>query len=1293
MREGLMEMIQVGSIFQFIGWLLAVFILPLTNLPLIAQERTLQVLLQSENLAELADEALRFGDPNRGAFVYFLPEMNCAKCHEDNDSGRRLGPKLTEKRQISFEHLVTSILHPGRDIKKGFETAIVQTVDGELLSGIIVEDTDHSLVVDRIEEPDKPLTIAKVDIDQWKRSAKSSMPEQLVNQLTSRQQFLDLISYLSELAGGGEARANELRPDSSLLAIAPLPEYESRVDHRKLLRGLNNESYERGHDIFRLRCASCHGTKEKEGSLPTSLRFADGKFKRGSDPYSMYQTLTHGYGMMNSQRWMVPRQKYDVIHYIREHFLRTDNQSQYFEVATDYLARLPSGDTLGPEPVIRRPWSDMDYGPSLNNTFEASTDGSNIAQKGIAIRLDSGPGGVESGKYWMLYEHDTMRVAAAWTGGFIDYNGIHFNGVHGRHPKISGQKMFENPVMPGWAKPGSESFNGERIIGRDGKKYGPLPSSWVDFNGLYRFGQKTILKYSIGDYSILESPRLGFVENVPVVIRQFNIGKRNQDLVLQVMQTDRSLQASNTSQVVLIGGAETNDSKSVDDAEFEFNGDGFAESDSQRFDMTDDDFTIYAEIKTSEGGTIFCQTERGNNWIADGKTFFIRDGRLHYDIGWVGVVNSKIRVATGSWQKVAMTWKAETGQVQFFADGRLLDSRKIRPDEKLENRVQRIGFTNDDFPDPSLFEGGIRNLRFYSRCLTEDELTNVSGVKSGLETVWNSPADNGFTWIKTQNANLNEFSNGIVRTSLPAEQAKWVLTDAGDLRLRIAAGDNPIQCSIELGFSDELIDEVQWTKQLSQNDRNVDLQRMLSGGIANWPQVLKTKVINGKPDRGFQVDVLKRPVENPWNDRLRITGIDFFEGGNDAVVCCWDGSVFHVNGIDQATTDSSKSISWRRIAAGLFQPLGIRIVDGQIFVTCRDQLVRLNDLDNDGEMDFYENFNSDHQVTEHFHEFAMGLQTDQDGNFYYAKSARHALPAVVPHHGTLLKVSKDGSSTEIVANGFRAANGVCLNPDGTFIVTDQEGHWNPKNRINWVRRGGFYGNMLGYHDVSDSSDDAMDDPLCWITNAFDRSPGELMWVTSDKWKRLQGSLLSLSYGTGQVYVVPHQHVGEQVQGGVCALPMPRFPTGIMRGRFNELDGQLYCCGMFAWSGDQKQPGGLYRIRYTDQPMHLPVQLRCEGTSIELTFTDEITPDSANDAKNFRIETWGLKRSKNYGSQHYNERRIAVANSKLSSDQKTVLLDIPDLKTTWCMKIQYSLKDFNGNRISGEIHNTIHSLEP
>ena len=188
--------------------------------------------------------------------------------------------------------------------------------------------------------------------------------------------------------------------------------------------------------------------------------------------------------------------------------------------------------------------------------------------------------------------------------------------------------------------------------------------------------------------------------------------------------------------------------------------------------------------------------------------------------------------------------------------------------------------------------------------------------------------------------------------------------------------------------------------------------------------------------------------------------------------------------------------------------MGLKIVNGKIHVTCRDQLVILHDLNGDGETDFYENFNNDHQVTEHFHEFAMGLQVDGEGNFYYAKSARHALPAIVPQHGTLLRISRDGSRTDILANGFRAANGVCLNPDGTFIVTDQEGHWNPKNRINRVKPGGFYGNMFGYHDVTDSSDTAMEQPVCWITNKFDRSPAELLWVTSALWTSEESAYLS-----------------------------------------------------------------------------------------------------------------------------------------------------------------------------------------
>jgi hypothetical protein len=334
-------------------------------------------------------------------------------------------------------------------------------------------------------------------------------------------------------------------------------------------------------------------------------------------------------------------------------------------------------------------------------------------------------------------------------------------------------------------------------------------------------------------------------------------------------------------------------------------------------------------------------------------------------------------------------------------------------------------------------------------------------------------------------------------------------------------------------------------------------------------------------------------------------------------------------------------------------------------------------------------------VTEHFHEFAMGLQTDAAGNFYYAKSARHALPAVVPHHGTLLRVSKDGTRTEILANGFRAANGVCLNPDGSFVVTDQEGHWNPKNRINWVTldpsgKPKFYGNIFGYHDVTDESDAAMVPPLCWITNAFDRSPAELLWVTSDRWGPLNGSLLNLSYGYGKVYVVPHENVRGNMQGGMIELPLPPFPTGVMRGRFHPADGQLYLCGMFAWAGSAQHPGGLYRIRATGRPMHLPIGFHATKAGLELTFTEPLDPNSL-DTRNAQLKVWSLKRTANYGSKHFDEKSLPVRSATLTNEGKTLVLEIPDFHRTWCLEARYELRGADGQSFFGTLHGTVNAL--
>jgi putative heme-binding domain-containing protein len=1026
--------------------------------------------LRREDPAALARDARRLGDARRGALVFYQPALTCTRCHvaERSDApAPALGPDLAMiGKDTPDKDLVESIIEPSKVIKQGYEPVTIATDDGRTLTGLLVEERPDAVVLRDPAQDGQRVTIARDKIEGRRRGGPSLMPAGLVNTLASRQQFLDLLRYLMEIAEYGPTRARALRPDPALVA-PPMPEYERRLDHAGLIAGMDADGLRRGEAIYSRVCANCHGTGGQPGSLPNAPRFASAALKNGSDPYSLYRTITDGFGQMAPQSWMVPRQKYDVIHYIREMFFKPHHSAQYVTINRAYLDRLPRGTARGPAPSEIEPWVAMDHGSCLQTTIEAGTDLSNVAYKGIAIRLDAGQGGVSRGRAWVLYEHDTLRLAAAWTGqGFIDWNGIGFNGRHQVHPRVVGRIHVANPDGPGWANPDDPRAEDRRILGRDGRRYGPMPPAWARYRGLYRHGDRLVLAYTVGAVDVLEMPALETdpaQPGVPIFTRTLEIGPSTIELAMRV--APRGVSAS------LAG----------DPA---------------------------------------------------GARLSRRDGSIVLGVSPSG-----------------------------------------------SSRVVKV-----------LMSGGdAHSLETYASA---------------------SPA---------------------------AEPPR----------------------------------------------------SFIHGGPPRWPEVLRTKPNIGRDDGPFAVDALTLPDSNPWLCQMRPSGFDFLPDGRSAAVCTWDGDVWIVAGLD----DAARGLTWRRIAAGLFQPLGLKVIDGQIYVGCRDQVVRLRDLNGDGEADSYECYNSDHQVTEHFHEFAMGLQVDAEGNLYYAKAARHGLTAVVPQHGTLLKIGKCGGPTEILATGFRAPNGVCLNPDGTFFLTDQEGFWLPKNRINWVKRGGFYGNMWGYHKIEDTSDEAMEPPVCWITNAFDRSPAELLRVESrhPAWALLRGSLLNLSYGNGKVFVVPHEVVGGRMQGGMCALPVPPSPTGIMRGRFSPTDGQLYACGLFAWAGDRTQPGGFYRIRATGKPMYVPVGLHARKGGMAITFTGRLDRKTASDPKNYGARTWSLKRSARYGSDHIDERPARIGGAKVSDDGRTVWLEMPEIRPTWCMEITYAIRGESGEPIEGAIDHTIHQL--
>jgi hypothetical protein len=221
----------------------------------------------------------------------------------------------------------------------------------------------------------------------------------------------------------------------------------------------------------------------------------------------------------------------------------------------------------------------------------------------------------------------------------------------------------------------------------------------------------------------------------------------------------------------------------------------------------------------------------------------------------------------------------------------------------------------------------------------------------------------------------------------------------------------------------------------------------------------------------------------------------------------------------------------------------------------------------------------------------------------------------------------------------------------------------------------------------------MNQPLCWITNAFDRSPAELLWVPEESaWKPLRGSLLNFSYGAGRIYTVPFEKVGDEVQGGMCAFPIELFPTGVMRGRFSPHDGQLYACGMFAWAGNRNQPGGFFRVRYTGGPAHQPVKLTTDPGKVIIGFSDPLDKSSVEDVSAWVLKAWDLKRTSNYGSKHFNERTLSVSSATLSADGLTVELEVPELAPTWGMSIQMKLLGSAGEKVERELHHSIFKLE-
>jgi hypothetical protein len=495
------------------------------------------------------------------------------------------------------------------------------------------------------------------------------------------------------------------------------------------------------------------------------------------------------------------------------------------------------------------------------------------------------------------------------------------------------------------------------------------------------------------------------------------------------------------------------------------------------------------------------------------------------------------------------------------------------------------------------------------------------------------------------------------------------------------------------------------------------LAELAKPGVGLYPERFETKGELATGSDPWLVDTVTLPPSqggNPYHAGVRFGAFDFFADGDRAALSTWEGDVWIVSGLKG---DWAK-LTWNRFATGLFEPLGLKIVDDVIHVNGRDQLLTLHDLNKDGEADAYRVFNRDVIITNSFHEFAFDLQTDKAGNFYFAKGAPvksggRGFSEVVPHNGVVARISKDGKKFDVVATGLRAPGGIGVGPNGEITTGENEGTWVPACKVNYFQPGAEPV-FLGVEDTRQGVKGPIREPLCYLPMSVDNSGGGQVWVPGNAAFGLQaGELVHLSYGQSSLYRVLKQDLGGgQMQGGVVRIPL-NLKSSAQRARFHP-DGSAYLLGFRGWQTNASTDCAFHRIRFNNQPILIPNKLEVVPGGIRLGFDVALDKELAEDPASYSIERWKYIYCKQYGSGEFSidkpdaERekialekeskgsepvhdKVEVAAARLLPDGKSVMLDIPTLKPAMQMKIGYDLETADGKEAIGTIYNTIHKV--
>jgi hypothetical protein len=412
---------------------------------------------------------------------------------------------------------------------------------------------------------------------------------------------------------------------------------------------------------------------------------------------------------------------------------------------------------------------------------------------------------------------------------------------------------------------------------------------------------------------------------------------------------------------------------------------------------------------------------------------------------------------------------------------------------------------------------------------------------------------------------------------------------------------------------------------------------------------------------GYTLTNLRPSGFNP-----QVSAMDWFPDGRLAIAT-WGGSdtvageVYILSGVTGNTSPSQ--VTYRKIATGLREPMGLKIVDGKIYVSQKHELTELNDTNGDGTIDQYRTV-ATWPFDGNFHEFAFGLLY-KDGYFYLNLSVSIDLggattePQGSPNRGTSLKINRSTGAVQYVAGGLRTPDGIGWGPDGDVFVLDNQGGWLPASKLVQIKQDRFFGHYTNPDGPFDNQ--PVTQPVLWLPqNEIANSPSTPLMLDSGPYS---GQMLFGDVTYGGVQRAFLEKVNGQYQGAVFRLTQG-LEMGVLRLSQGP-DGALYAGGLGAggnWGQEGKLTYGLQKLTPNGTSVFDIKAMRAISGGFELEYTKPVSDDTAAQlAARYRAEQWRYVPTPAYGGPKVDEESLPVTSATLSADRLKVTLKLSGLK--------------------------------